>query len=298
MNALQIAVVDEEGRLEEDISTGIVPWWSFTKTLIAVCVLRLAEDGYVSLDAPLAGLPYTPRQLLQHRAGVGNYGELPEYHEAVARGGEPWSDGEVFERIPTDELLFSPESGWAYSNVGYLLLRRLIERTCRTGLREALHTLVLDPLGLQSARVAESRDDMRMTVFEGGQNYHPGWAFHGIVIGPVSEAALALHRLLQGSLLAPQSRAALLERYAISGPIAGRPWQTAGYGLGLMMGAMQRSGMPQPIDVVGHSAGGPGSVGAVYCRQHDGRSRTAAAFLAGADEGVAEYHVLERLIGI
>jgi len=297
MDTLQIAVVDGEGRLEEEVSTGIVPWWSFTKTLIAACVLRLAEDGFVALDAPLAGLPYTPRHLLQHRAGVGNYGGLSEYHEVVARGEEPWSDGEIFARIQPDKLLFTPGTGWAYSNVGYLLLRRLIETACRADLKEALHTLILEPLDLHGSRIAKSPDDMRMTVFEGGQDYHPGWAFHGIVIGPVAEAALALHRLLQGNLLAPESRATLLQRYAIGGPIAGRPWQTTGYGLGLMMGAMQRSDMAQPIDVVGHSASGPGSVGAVYCCLHDGRCRTVAAFLAGSHEGDAEYCALQHLIG-
>ncbi len=61
---------------------------------------------------------------------------------------------------------------------------------------------------------------MRATAFEGGQSYHPGWAFHGIVVGPVAEAALALHRLLRGGLLTPTSRApcSTLTRSAGEGP--------------------------------------------------------------------------------
>jgi D-alanyl-D-alanine carboxypeptidase len=298
MVASYSAVVDTGGDLKGEASTAVVPWWSFTKTLIAACALRLVQDGRLTLDAPLADGPYTLRALLQHRAGVGNYSGLPEYHEAIARGDELWSDAELFARIPADRLLFAPGTGWAYSNVGYLLVRRLIERTCGAGLRDVLRTLVLAPLGLQASRLAETRADMRTTVFEGGQGYHPGWAFHGFVVGPVAEAALALHRLLSGDLLTPASLVALLDCHATGGPVVGRPWLTTGYGLGLMMGAMQRPGMAQPLEVIGQSAGGPGNVGAVYWRAGDDRGHTVAVFVAGSDEGVAEYQALEKLIPI
>jgi len=290
------AVVDAEGNVKDGASRAVVPWWSFTKTLIAACALRLVEDGRLALDAPLADRPYTLRMLLQHRAGVGNYGALPEYHEAVARDDEPWADAEVFARVPADRLMFAPGTGWAYSNVGYLIVRRAIENACGAGLGEILHMLVLAPLGLRASRLAETRADMRQTVFASGQDYHPGWAFHGIVVGPVTEAALALHRLLSSDLLTAASRAALLDRHVIGGPVAGRPWLTTGYGLGLMMGAMRRPGMAESLQVVGHSAGGPGSVGAVYQCVGDGRGRTVAVFVAGSDEGVAEDQVLEKLI--
>jgi D-alanyl-D-alanine carboxypeptidase len=297
MTLSYIAVVDAQGKPEGDPSTAVVPWWSFTKILIAASALRLAEQGRLALDQPLSGLPYTLRQLLQHRGGVGDYGRLPEYQAAVARGDAPWSDDELFAHVPPTRLLFSPDTGWAYSNVGYLLARRGIETTCGAGLKEALGDLILAPLDLRSSRLAETRDDMRITAFEGGHGYHPGWAFHGVVVGPVVEAALALHRLLNGDLLAPASRAALLDRYPIGGPLAGRPWATTGYGLGLMMGTMRRSGMPQPLQVIGHSAGGPGSVGAVYNAPDGGRHRTVAAFTAGLDEGVTEDEVLRYLAG-
>ncbi len=289
------AVVGADGKPEAGASAAIVPWWSFTKTLIAACALRLAQEDRLALDRPLAPAPYTLRELLQHRAGVGNYGGMAAYHEAVAGGDEPWSDHEVFARIPPDALLFPPGAGWAYSNVGYLLVRRLIETVCGSDLKAALRSLVLDPLGLPASRLAESREDMRATAFPGGQNYDPGWVFHGVVVGPVTEAALALHRLLTGDLLTSASRAALLDRHAIGGAIDGRPWQTVAYGLGIAMGAMHGPGMAAPLEVVGHSAAGPGSVGAVYHRSDAGRCRTAAVFAAGSAEGVAEGEALRLL---
>lgn len=287
------ATIGRDGKPTLDSENAIVPWWSFTKTLIAATALRLAEQGQISLDAILPGLPYTPRQILQHRAGVGNYGELPAYQLAVARGDAPWNDDQLVHHVPPDRLLFPPGTGWAYSNVGYLLLRRLIENKCGADLGQVLHELILAPLGLCTARLAKTRDDMNATAILAAHGYHPGWVFHGTVIGSVAEAALALHRLVTGNLLGEASRAAMFSRYAIGGAIPGRPWVTTGYGLGLMMGEMHHAGLATPVPVVGHSAGGPGSVGAVYHAPRIGR--TVAVFMEGNDQGAAESEALLHL---
>lgn len=290
------AAVDARARLRPESSMAVVPWWSFTKTLIAACALRLVEDGRLALDAPLATGPYTLRDLLQHRAGVGDYGGLAEYHKAVARGDPPWPVHELLDRIPRDRLLFEPGTGWAYSNVGYLLVRRLIEDASGTGLAAALRTRVLEPLGLAEARLALTPEDMNATLFPGGHGYHPGWVYHGTVIGPAGEAALALDRLLGGHLLPPPSLAAMLADHPLGGPLPGRPWLTTGYGLGLMIGTL-RVEAGQEIMVAGHSAGGPGSVGAVYRRLDAAGPRTAAAFAPASDEGLTEHRVTELLTG-
>ncbi|MCO6418115.1 beta-lactamase family protein [Siccirubricoccus sp. KC 17139] len=289
------ATVDAEGRLAADASAAVVPWWSFSKTLIAACALRLAEQGRLSLDGILDEGPYSLRDLLQHRAGLGNYGGMAAYHQAVARNEEPWTDTELLARIPPDRLAFPPRQGFAYSNVGFLLVRRRIERAGGAGLGILLQHLVLAPLGLVVARLAETRADMRGTVFAGGQDYHPGWAFHGVVIGPVAEAALALHRLLRGRLLNAASRAALIDRQPIGGRMAGRPWVATGYGLGLMIGEALAPGLSRPMPVAGHSAAGPGSVGAVYHRLGAEPARTAAVFMAAAEEGPAEHRAMHLL---
>lgn len=293
MTELHSAVVDSVGDLEAGASDAVVPWWSFTKTLIAVALLRLAERGAVALDDPLDGFPFTPRQLLQHRAGVGEYGGVAAYRDAVARGEAAWPPEELLARVPPDDLLFAPGQGWAYSNVGYLLLRQLLEARSGAALPQALRELVLSPLGLGRAKVAETVDDMNGCAFAGDHGYDPGWVYHGTVVGPVSEAALALHRIMTGNVLAPASRAAMLDRYAIGGPLPGRPWQTTGYGLGLMMGEGLCAGMAAAKPVAGHSAVGPGSVGAV-CHTAELR-RTAAVFSDDADEGPAEFRAVERL---
>lgn len=57
-------------KVASDDSAPIFPYWSFTKTVIAICALKLAASGKIDLDAPIAGEPFTLRQLLNHTAGL------------------------------------------------------------------------------------------------------------------------------------------------------------------------------------------------------------------------------------
>jgi len=289
------AVVDAGGALEPGAARDVVPWWSFTKTLIAASALRLAEQRFLDLDAPLAGRPYTARQLLRHTAGVGDYGGLPEYKAAVARNDPPWTDAALFARVPPDRLLFPPGTGFAYSNVGYLLLRRLIEAAAGTGLGEILAGVVLRPLGLASARLAETSRDMDATAFAGDHGYHPGWCYHGTVVGPVAEAALALHRLARGDLPQVDLGRTAREAAPVDPALAAPPWRVPRYGLGLMVGEMATPDMSSPLVVLGHSAGGPGSVGAVYHAPGEAGGKTAAVFADVGNGSDVETRALELL---
>ncbi len=309
---LLVAAVDRDGAVMHGSASAIVPWWSVGKTLLAACVLRLAQAGRIALDEPPpipVGVlepggrgrgesgpapPWTVRQLLQHAAGIGDYGSLAAYHEAVAAGERPWPDAALFRLVPPTDLRFAPGNGWCYSNVGYLLLRRLVERVLECDLGEALARLVFEPLALRNCRVATAPEDLAQLALPVPAGYHPGWVFHGLVIGPVDQAALALHRLWHGELLSPATRVAMATAVPVGGPIAGRPWVRPGYGLGLMVGGMAEDGAGAACEVLGHSAGGPGSTGAVYTAS-SGRPATAAAFTAGTDEGPAEFAALRAI---
>src|SRR5215469_4837134 len=78
------------------------PWWSFTKTVIAVAAMRLVEVGKLGLDEPRPGKLYTLRQLLTHRSGVPNYGKLAAYHAAVAAGEDAWSRERLLQAVDAD----------------------------------------------------------------------------------------------------------------------------------------------------------------------------------------------------
>jgi CubicO group peptidase (beta-lactamase class C family) len=250
--------ITEAGVLTEAEGIGQpVPWWSFTKTILAAAALVLVRDGRLALDHPVRGRPFTLRQLLQHRAGLANYGDLSAYHEAVARGDEPWPVSELLERSDARRLRYEPGQGWSYSNIGYLMVRELIEETAGEDVTVAISRLVLRPLGINGARIARTHAEVAMGS---ASAYHPGWVYHGLAVGPLRDAALLLDRLMTGALLLPPGLLeAMGEAHPLSEPNPGRPWNRPGYGLGLMSGIVSSGHR-----VVGHTGGGPGSVIAVY----------------------------------
>lgn len=259
----------------------LVPWWSFTKSVLAAAALRLVSEGRLRLDEPLRDKPFTLRQVLQHRAGLPDYGPMPAYHEAIAAGQPPWPRAELLRRTDADNLLFVSGRDWRYSNVGYLFVRELVEEGADASLGPALTELVFKPLGITGVGIASLPDDLDATAWGNATHYHPGWVYHGLLIGPAGGAALFLHRLLAGALLPSPLLATMCEAYPIGGAIPGRPWQSTGYGLGLMVGVGQPSGR-----YIGHTGAGPGSTAAVYQRlteSGNGQAQSAVAAFAPLD---------------
>lgn len=281
-------VVIEDGVLVSgDDDDLVVPWWSFTKTLIATAALALVRDGRLALDETVKGKPFTLRQLLKHSAGVSDYGALAAYQRAVAANEKPWPVSRLLNEADAGTLVFAPDTGWAYSNIGYLFVRQMIEQVCDCSLNDALQRLVFTPLGVHGPRVALTRDDLKDVAMGEPASYHPGWVYHGLAVGRLDHAALLLDRLLMSDLLSHALRSTMCAAHPLGGAIEGRPWQTTGYGLGLMIG----KGV-EGRHVLGHTGGGPGSVIAVY-RQRD-ENRTAAAFAFGERTGDVERLAFER----
>jgi CubicO group peptidase (beta-lactamase class C family) len=267
-----------------------VPWWSFTKTILAATALVLVRDGRLALDRSVESRPFTLRQLLQHQSGLADYGGLAAYHEAVARGDEPWPDSELLERTDARRLRYEPGQGWIYSNIGYLMVRELIEETAGEDLSAAISRLVLRPLDINGARIARTPAELAGVAMGSASSYHPGWVYHGLAVGPLRDAALLLDRLMTGALLPPDLLEAMREAHPVSepNPRAG-PWKRPGYGLGLMSG-IAFSG----YNVIGHTGAGPGSVIAVYHRPAAAPPTTAAAFAFGDDLGQVEEIAFSR----
>ncbi|HYI31798.1 MAG TPA: hypothetical protein VD863_28520 [Bradyrhizobium sp.] len=134
-----------------------------------------------------------------------------------------------------------------------------------------LRRLVFDPLGIAAPRVALTRGDL------------DGVSMGGLVVGPLHDAALLLHRLLTTDFLPADLRAEMTSGFPLGGAIEGRPWRTTAYGLGFMTGTG-----PENSRVIGHTGGGPGSVIAVYHHPDATPSFTAAAFSSGEDSGRVE----------
>lgn len=278
--------------LPADLSPVMVPWWSITKTVLAAAALCLVRDGRIGLDERIEEGPFTLRQLLKHQAGLADYSELKDYHSAVAAHHAPWPAEEMLQRLDASRLRYEPGAGWRYSNVGYLLVVRLIERVTGQSLEEALTQWVFRPLGLTRVQLAKTPEDLREVRPPSMATYHPGWVYHGLLMGPLCEAALMLDSLLAGRLLPSTLLEDMQDAIVLGGPIPGRPWATPGYGLGLMVGETNSGHR-----LIGHTGVGPGSVVAVYrCSQGD-QVATCAVFSEEHDEGAVESEALTQLLG-
>lgn len=268
------AIVHAEGDRSD------VPWWSVTKTAIAAAALTLVGKGRLDLDAPFAGRAYTLRQLLQHRSGLRDYGAMPAYQEAVARHDDAWLPTAMLERAKAEQPIYEPGTGWAYSNIGYFFIREIIEQTTGEPLGQALERRVLQPLAISGVRIATGRGELALA-------YDSGWVYHGSLIGPVTQAALFLDRLLSGGLLQADLLAMMIDPLQLPGVPPGPVWKSVGYGLGIAVGQVTAG-----FEVIGHNGGGPGSVIAVY----RSRGRTAAAFARRADQTTVEQNCMAMLM--
>ncbi|QDC11469.1 beta-lactamase family protein [Oceanicola sp. D3] len=268
----------EEGQGGE--ASRVWPWWSFSKTIIAGCALRLSQEGALDLEAPYGG-PHTLRQLLQHRAGVPCYGGLRAYHDAVARGDTPWSR-ERLVREAGSELLFAPGEGWAYSNIGYMLAREAVEAAAGCDIGSLAARYYAEPLALATMRLAEVPGDFAESP--GAAGYHPGWVYHRCFMGSARDAA----RLV--GVLALELGGQPVHR--LGGGIEGRPWSETGYGLGVMAGAVEGAGR-----VVGHSGSGPFSHCAIYHFADVARPVSVATFGTGASEAGPEWEAVRIALG-
>ncbi|MBC9251631.1 serine hydrolase [Pseudomonas alcaligenes] len=268
----------------------LLPWWSFGKTVLAATALTLVRDGLVGLDDELTTGPFTLRQLLRHEAGLADYGELADYHAAVARHDQPWPVAEMLQRLDASRLRYAPGQGWRYSNVGYLYVAQLIERLTDLPLDQALQQRVLMPLGISQTRLAQTEADWQALDLQAAPSYHPAWVYHGLLVGPLAQAALLLDRLLGGELLPADLLEQMQTPYRLGGPMAGRPWMAPGYGLGLMQGPESGG-----LYLSGHTGGGPGSAIAVYRCTLEQRSACCAVFAESEDGGAVEVELVRQL---
>ena len=106
---------------------------SVTKTFVAVVVLQLAEEGRIDLDAGIDGfLPdlagadrITPRQLLQHTSGLGEYVDQPA---VLADAQREWTPAELIAVAEAAGRVGEPGGPHHYSNTNYIVLGEIIEQ--------------------------------------------------------------------------------------------------------------------------------------------------------------------------
>ena len=152
---------------------------SVSKPFTAVAVLRLAATGKLPLDAKIVDLlgpdypaPADPRwrnirllELLHHRGGFDRDQSLDPMFasEIIVRElgvPPPAKPRDVIRFMLGRPLDFDPGARYAYSNFGYCLLGRAIERATGKSYEDAVRELVLAPLGIRRMRLGRTlRED-------------------------------------------------------------------------------------------------------------------------------------------
>ena len=148
---------------------------SISKPFTAVAVLQLVESGRLSLDACAFGLlgfdqtkaadprlfQITIGQLLHHTGGWNRDSSgdpMFRAQEIAASLGEapPARPDAVIRWMLGQRLDFDPGSAYAYSNFGYCVLGRVIEKITGRSYETAVREKVLAPAGIRAMRIGAS----------------------------------------------------------------------------------------------------------------------------------------------
>ena len=126
---------------------------SVTKQFTCACVFLLAEDGKLAiLDKVAKYYPNLTRagditllDLMNHVSGYPDYYPLDFVDLRMLK---PVAVDEVIRLYGTGKLDFEPGSRYSYSNTGYLILGRIVEKVSGQAFGEFLNRRILKPLGL------------------------------------------------------------------------------------------------------------------------------------------------------
>lgn len=127
---------------------------SVSKQFAAAGVLRLVEQGKVSLDDPLS--KYVPdypngdgvsvRQLLNHTSGIRSYTDMPGMMGEPIR--KDVTTAQLIDVFKNEKPEFAPGEGWKYNNSGYVLVGAVIEAASGMPWHQFLHQEFFAPLGM------------------------------------------------------------------------------------------------------------------------------------------------------
>jgi len=137
---------------------------SITKTFTSVTVMKLIDQGKLSLDTKLAdvlkwyrsdtGNKVTIRHLLNHTSGIPNYFVLrgKTVDDVMKEFGNGPIDKLAFaKKYCQGDLEFEPGTQWNYNNSAYFLLGLIIEQVSGNSFENAVFEFIFKPLGMNNS---------------------------------------------------------------------------------------------------------------------------------------------------
>ena len=264
---------------------------SGTKTLTALTVVSLVEDGVLELsttarsllgtDLPLIDANVTVEHLLAHRSGIGDYLDedtdidvddylMPVSGHALATTEQyvPVLDGHAAK--------FAPDERFSYCNSGYVLLALIAERATGTPFHDLVHERVCAPSGMDDTAFLRS-DELSGNVARGYVEIDGGWrtnVFHlpvrGSGDGGIYSTVGDIHSLwtafVAGRIVSPEWVAEMVRPRSAG--------ETKRYGLGFWLGLTSEAVMLEGMDA-----------GVSFWSVYDPRSDTTATVISNTTKG-------------
>lgn len=188
---------------------------SISKLYIAVAATKLIDNQTLSLDDTLAYLlpefaekienadQITLRLMLQHRSGIPNFTDQPDYSWANSSK----DNRERLEMVLDKPADFEPDKKYKYSNTNYLLIGEILDKTLGYSHHQYIKREILIPLELNNtySLLNELNLDDVMSGYDVGYDedlkyidfINPG----GSMVATAQDVGIFLRALNDGSLL-------------------------------------------------------------------------------------------------
>jgi CubicO group peptidase (beta-lactamase class C family) len=199
-------------------SDGIFDIGSVTKQFTAAAILKLVEDGKLSLDDDFTkylevdtkGRKITIAQLLDHTSGM---------ETDISEEAKPWEKANIVgpphsewtKLIQPKGFMFEPGEAMIYNNNAYAYLGLIIEKISEQSYEEFLKATFFEPLGMSSTSYGSNTEVIKNKV--NGYNYSPkglkqinflnyNWPYSaGALSSSTDDLLIWLTALHQGKLL-------------------------------------------------------------------------------------------------
>ena len=197
---------------------------SITKQFVCAAAFLLVDDGKLSIDDKVSAhypeltraADITLEDLGSHLSGYPDFYPLDFVDQRMR---QPTTPDDIIRRHATGSLDFEPRTRYSYSNTGFIVLGRVIEKVSGAPLGEFLERRVFEPLGLSTASftpkagtpgLAAGHNSFALGAPEPIAPEGDGWLH---AAGGIYASAADLARwnlaLSQGKLLSPKSFARL-----------------------------------------------------------------------------------------
>tara|TARA_R110000744_G_scaffold208401_1_gene327048 strand:- start:16866 stop:18668 length:1803 start_codon:yes stop_codon:yes gene_type:complete len=181
---------------KKNIKNSIFSIASLTKSLTAVGIMKLVEDGKLTLETPISiyfpdfmpnnSKDITIQHLLNNSSGMeANIGRTDESGNGLMPEVTPITLDELLGKFKDSKLKFEPGAGYDYNNFGYLLLAQIIEKVSGQRYADFMEQAVFKPANMKNSAVAAFKPNhqkahpylgLGMNEFQNfNSSFHPSW---------------------------------------------------------------------------------------------------------------------------